>query len=90
MELEKEQRSKFEAYCQEHYFGESGVSAPRSKTVTKAKAESIVNVLKGINKSSTPEYYKFANWVKRRGFQLISHQLLGLNDVLCLPAKQKV
>ena len=75
----------FETFCRQTYLGESGVSAPKSKTVTKTRAESIVNVLRG--ESGDP---RFVHWIKKRGFQLVSHPVLGLHDVLCLPAKHKV
>ena len=39
----------FEKFCEEHYggFRNSSSSCPKSKTVTRAKGESIVKVLKG-------------------------------------------
>ena len=91
MSLMEEQREIFEKFCVEHYggFRNSSSSCPKSKTVTRAKGESIVKVLKGNHGPSdfTPQ---FKHWVKQRGFKLISYQSLGLKDVLCLPAKKKV
>ena len=61
----------------------------KSKTITKTKGMKIVNVLKGEMEASN-YCPKFTHWVKQRGFKLVSHPSLGLNDVLCLPAKHKV
>ena len=88
----KSQREAFEAYCKERYGGfsdESGGVCPKSKTVTASKGKMIVRVLK--NDPGAANYCpKFKHWVKQRGFQLITHNALGLTDVLCLPAKKKV
>ena len=87
-----EQRETFDVFCRTHYGAgndntQEGCS--RSETITAAKGWKIVTLLKSdpvlLNYSS-----KFKHWVKQRGFQLISHQALGLSDVLCLPAKKKV
>ena len=86
------EREVFTAFCKSRY-GVTDGSGPggctRSKTITTGKGEMIVNVLKG-DPASLHYSSKFRHWVKQRGFKLISHQALGLRDVLCLPAKKKV
>ena len=59
-----------------------------SKTLTNEKLNKIVNVLK---KDSCFKDYcpKFKHWIKQRGFSLMNYKVLGLQDVLCLPAKKE-
>ncbi len=86
-----EQRAIFERFCKERYggFGDGALGCLKSKTVTKAKGEKIVRVLKG--EPEADQYSpKFKHWVKQRSYKLVSHAALGLTDVLCLPAKKKV
>ena len=64
-----EQREIFETFCREQYggFGDGVLGFLKSKTVTKAKGEMIVKVLK-----EEPEavHYspKFKHWVKQRAY----------------------
>ena len=61
------------------------------RVVQKAKSKGaiITKVLK--RDPATLSYCpKLKYWIKQRGFRLISHAALGLSDVLCLPAKEKV
>ena len=54
----------------------------------KREVEQKVNVLK---KDSCFKDYcpKFKHWIKQRGFSLMNYKVLGLQDVLCLPAKKE-
>ena len=80
------QRKLFDNYCDQR-FGKDGQHS--SKTITKAKGQRIVQMLRG--DPATEQYgAKFKFWVKQRGFQLVMYTPLGLKDVLCLPAKKKV
>ena len=94
-----DQRQAFEAFCKERYggfdeeedeqLGETILPmCKKSKTITKRKGERILNVLKNSSDCTYPP--KFQYWVKHRGFKIISHPLLGIHDVLCLPAKRPV
>ena len=88
-----DQKDIFISFCNSRY-GMSGeedhpASCARSKTVTKAKGQKIINVLKG-NPIAQEYSPKFRHWVKQRGFKVMSHHALGLVEVLCLPAKIKV
>ena len=80
------QRKLFDDYCDQR-FGKDGQHS--SKTITKAKGQRIVQMLRG---DPAAEQYgaKCKFWVKHRGFQLVTYTPLGLKDVLCLPAKKKV
>lgn len=88
LDMEKE---VFNAFCKTKYgLVEGGPGGcTRSKTISLAKGKMIINVLKG-DPVSLSYSCQFRHWVKHRGFKLISHQALGLKDVLCLPAKNKV
>lgn len=77
----EEQRQKFEDFCKEKF---STVST--SKTITKEK-EHIKRVLNGEDTAADPA---FKHWVTKKGFKLIDYPILGLQQVLCLPAKKKV
>lgn len=90
MSLAEEQRELFEKFCKDHYggFGSSSSTCAKSKTVTKAKGESIIKVLKGVHEPSFSPQFK--HWVKQRGFNLMNHQPLGFKNVLCIPAKKSV
>lgn len=79
----EEQRQKFEEFCKEKF---SAVSST-SKTITKDKGEHIKRILNGDISGADPS---FKHWVIRKGFKLIDYPLLGLKQVLCLPAKKKV
>ena len=80
-------RQEFTAFCRERYgTDEEEGGCQKSKTVTAGKGEKIVAVLKGSEAYSS----NFRYWVRRRGFKLMSYSALGLNDVLCLPAKKPV
>ena len=58
-----------------------------SKTITKEKGEHIKKVL---NREDTAADPVFKHWVTKKGFKLIDYPVLGLQQVLCLPAKKKV
>ena len=75
----EDQREKFEAFCKEKFSTTS-----TSKTITKEKGEHIKRVLSG---EVTSADASFKHWVIKKGFKLIDYQLLGLKQVLCLPAK---
>ena len=80
------QKQMFEKLCKDTFMdGDS----KGSKTISRAKGENIIRLLKkeGDMNDYTPN---FSQWVKRKGFQLISHSALGLKDVLCIPAKTSV
>ena len=84
----EDHRTKFDAFCKKTYYGDDdSQSVARSKSITRAKGERIVELLKGNN---CQEESKFKYWVNKKRFKLMSYQLLGLNDVLCLPAKKIV
>ena len=78
----EDQREKFEAFCQEKF-----TTTSTSKTITKEKGEQIKRVLSGEVNSADAS---FKHWVIKKGFKLIDYKLLGLKQVLCLPAKKKV
>ena len=78
----EDQREKFEAFCKEKFSATS-----TSKTITKEKGEHIKGVLTG---ELTSADASFKHWVIKKGFKLIDYPLLGLKQVLCLPAKKKV
>ena len=79
-------QKRFEKFCEEQ-FKNSQTSG--SKTITKEKGKRIIHLLKKDDESE--EYSpKFKHWVKQRGFQLVTYSALGLQDVLCLPAKTEV
>ena len=60
-----------------------------SKTVSEEKAKKIINVLNGIERSDVSNSFKF--WViKTKKFALLNYPELKLENVLCLPAKQRV
>ena len=81
-----DQKDAFEAFIREKYIQGN---TKTSKTVTKDKLQKIVNCLK--NDPVTEEYSpSFKHWVKQRGFSLMNYAVLGLKDVLCLPARKKV
>ena len=81
------QRAAFETFIRDKYVDNPELK--KSKTLTKEKLNKIVNVLK---KDSCIKDYcpKFKHWIKQRGFSLMNYKVLGLQDVLCLPAKKKV
>ena len=76
------QREKFEAFCQEKFGGTS-----TSKTITKSKGDQIIKFLSGAVSVPDP---MFKHWVIKKGFKLVDYPVLGLKQVLCIPAKKKV
>ena len=94
------QRQAFEAFCKERYGGfdeedneeeEAIPSCKRSKTVTRRKGARILAMIKNRSAADSGTHSaKFQHWVKHCGFQIVSYTLLGIHDVLCLPAKRPV
>ena len=84
----EDQKDLFISFCNSRYGtsaeGDQSAACGRSKTITKAKGQKIINVLK--SNQVALEYSR----VKQKGFKLMSHHALGLKEVLCLPAKKKV
>ena len=70
----------FNKFCKECYggFDYMSQSCVRSKTITRAKGEMMVRLIKGdpVTLTYCP---KFKHWVKQRGFKLITYAALGLN-----------
>ena len=60
-----------------------------SKTISREKGQRIVNVIKK-DPSAVTYSSQFKFWVKKKRFELINHPVLGVKDVLCLPAKNQV
>ena len=81
----EEQRETFNAFIRDKYIEGN---TKKSKTVTKEKLQKITHCLK--NDPQCTSDPKFKHWVKQRGFSLMNYGALGLKDVLCLPAKNKV
>ena len=80
-----DQKEKFNLYCKERYL----VKSLNSKTVSREKGEKVVKHLKGeLPAIDTDAVFK--HWISRKGFKLVDYPPLGLKDVLCLPAKNKV
>ena len=53
--------------------------------LTRSRGAEIVAYLSGDHAGETSAHFKF--WVKSRGFLLMDYPVLGLSNVLCLPAK---
>ena len=89
----EDQKDLFISFCNSRYGtsaeGDQSAACGRSKTITKAKGQKIINVLKS-NPVALEYSPKFRHWVKQKGFKLMSHHALGLKEVLCLPANKKV
>ena len=83
-----EHKEEFEQFCLEK-FVRNDSKGLGSKTISREKGDKIIKVLK---KDPSAEEYspKFKHWVKTRKFHLVTFSVLGLNDVLCLPAKSEV
>lgn len=74
-------REQFDAFCRETF------DVPRSKTISRQKGERIVAHLKD-RSIAEDKHFKF--YVKSRKFELLQYPSLGLTDVLCVPAQEKV
>ena len=75
----------------EEYLSSSFVQKKKSgsKVISRAKGEEIVAYLSAAGEDvKVDAHFKF--WVKSRGFRLLDYPVLGLKNVLCLPAKKKV
>ena len=79
-------RELFEKFCRTKYFDHTTTS----KTISEEKAKKIIDVLNGIERlSDVSNSFKF--WViKTKKFALLNYPELKLENVLCLPAKQRV
>lgn len=85
MLLTMDQKEKFNLYCKERFLEK----CLNSKTVSKEKGEKVVKYLKG-ELPATEIDAVFKHWISRKGFKLVDYPPLGLKDVLCLPAKNKI
>ena len=74
-------RQDFDAFCRETF------DVARSKTISRSKGERIVAHLKD-RSAVVDKHLKF--YVKSKEFELLSYSTLGLKDVLCVPAQEKV
>jgi len=83
MNVMEDQKEKFDAFVTKKYIEKE------DKTLSRSKLQKVVNCLK---KHQCIDGYcpKVKHWVKQRGFTLINYKALGLNEVLCLPARVKV
>ena len=77
-------REAFESCIQENILQPK---YPGSKTITRSKGVNIVSYLTG---RSIDEDDHFRFWVKSRGFKVMDYPALGLQNILCVPAKKKV
>ncbi len=87
-----EQKDIFVSFCKSRYGGDLNdrpSSTSKSKTISQAKGQKIVNALKNdpVAQAYSP---KFRHWVRQRSFKVMSCHALGLKDVLCLPARNPV
>ena len=80
-----DQKETFNLFCKERFLEK----CINSKTVSAEKGGKVIKHLKG----DLPEEDcdpVFKHWVHRKGFKLVDYPPLGLKDVLCVPAKEKV
>lgn len=77
-----EWRTIFDNFCRSTYIEESELY---NDTVCKEIGERVMHLLKG-KPSPALEHDPFHVWVRTKGFALTSYPLLGLREVLCVPA----
>ena len=78
-------REAFEAFVKSSFVQTKKTG---SKVLTRSRGAEIVAYLSGDGgKTSTSISAHFKFWVKSRGFWLMDYPVLGLSNVLCLPAK---
>ena len=78
-------REAFEAFVKSSFVL---TKKTESKVLTRSRGVEIVTYLSGDGgntSASTSAHFKF--WVKSSGFRLMDYLVLGLSNVLCLPAK---
>ena len=74
-------REVFEAFVKSFFVQTKKMG---SKVLTRSRGAEIVAYLSR-DSGKTSAHFKF--WVKLRGFRLMDYPVLGLSNVLCLPAK---
>ena len=84
-----EHKKLFQEFCEKAFLDNDGSKKCTSKTISEEKAVRIKEVLKGKKLEVYTPSFRF--WVnKTKKFELLNFPELGLEDVLCLPVKNKV
>ena len=83
----EDQKDLFISFCNSRYGtsaeGDQSAACGRSKTITKAKGQKIINVLK--SNQVALEYSR----VKQKGFKLMSHQCIGSEGSSMFASKEE-
>jgi hypothetical protein len=79
-----EHREAFSVWLEKTFSAEKKVG---SKVLTRRQVEEVKAYLCG---AAPAKDAHFKHWVRSRGFRLVDYPVLGLHNVVCLPAKTKV